>query len=160
MRGIGRRWVLASVAALAAAALAGSAAAADEPFAFGGTKSGDMRFDGSAIVSAKAVQLMGGWNDDTQSCSTTRELTVEVLIDRVRNGVTTRREFTKTGQVANCAEGGPNFGFVKKAKGLGMGCPLGGWRPGIYTFFTKVTDTATGIETYVDLQWVKTRACA
>ncbi len=40
-----------------------------------------------------------------------------------------------------------------------MGCPLGGWRPGIYTFFTKMTDTATGIETSVDLQWQKTSRC-
>ncbi|MFN8187250.1 MAG: hypothetical protein U0R69_09225 [Gaiellales bacterium] len=156
---IRRSWVLVA-AVLGVAMLAGGAAAANEPFAFGGTKDGDMRFDASALVSAKAVQLMGGWTDDTQSCLTTRELTVEVLIDRVRNGVTTRRAFTKTGQVANCAEGGPNFGFIKKAKGLGMGCAGGGWRPGTYTFFTKVTDTATGIETYVDLQWVKTRACA
>jgi len=158
MRAIRRSWVLAA-ATLVVAAVAGNAGAVGEPFSFATTRDGSLLLASGAIVSPKTVELMGGWLDNALACTESRELTVEVLVDRVRNGATTRRTFEKTGLVENCAEGGPNFGFLLRARTLGMGCPLGGWRSGIYTFTTTTTDATTGIVTGTSLQWQKTNRC-
>jgi hypothetical protein len=125
-------------AAVAAALLAAAPAAAlADPNSFAAARKGSLLVASSALVGNRNVEMMGGWTNDKVACSASRRLTVKILIDRVRGGKTDRVRRRKTGRVTNCAEGGPNFGFVIRAADVGLACPDGSWRPGRYDFVTN-----------------------
>ena len=61
--------------------------------------------------------------------------------------------------VENCAEGGPNVGFTIFAKPNGFACPNGNWRPGDYSFLTRTTELASGLQATAVLILTRTAAC-
>jgi hypothetical protein len=80
---------LGSVAAAMLAA-APTASAATDPGTFATARDGNLIVVSSVLVTARRVEMMGGWNNESQSCNVERRLDVEILIDRVRAGNTTR----------------------------------------------------------------------
>jgi hypothetical protein len=133
-----RRAQLAISTAVAGAALAiAPAAAVADPNTFASAKRGKLLVSSSVLVGNRNAEMMGGWNNPRVACNVDRRLTVRILIDRVRGGNTDRVRRKKTGPVTNCAEGTPNFGFVIRAADVGLACPDGSWRPGLYTYVTN-----------------------
>jgi hypothetical protein len=139
-----------AAASLASASPAGAAPALD-PGTFGSARKGSLLVSSSVLVSRKNVEMMGGWTNDRVICTATRRLTVRILIDRVRGGKTDRVRRSKTARVQNCAEGGPNFGFVIRASDVGMACPDGTWRPGRYDFVTTTRHHSSGLRAIATL---------
>jgi hypothetical protein len=131
-------------AGVAAASLATAPVAAAEPETFGAARQGSLLVASSALVSNRNATMMGGWNNDRVACTASRRLTVRIIIDRVGGGNAEVRR-RKTGRVANCAEGGPNFGFVIRAADVGLACPDGSWRPGRYHFDTNTRHHSSGL---------------
>jgi hypothetical protein len=130
---------------VAASSLATAPAAAADPGTFATARQGSLLVSSSALVSNRNAEMMGGWNNDRVRCTASRRLTVRILIDRVRGGNTDRVRRSKTGRVTNCAEGGPNFGFVIRAADVGLACPDGSWRPGRYDFVTSTRHHSSGL---------------
>lgn len=157
MRPIRLKLVVA-LAALAAFALWSGPAAA-EPFAFAQAERGSLRVVSGAFITARDADLRGVWINEPLGCDQFRSLGVTVLVDRVRAGRTTRVRRERTGPVRNCAEGGPNFGFTLRARRIGMGCPNGTWRPGLYTFVVRTTHRATRTSALLSLAIRDTTAC-
>jgi hypothetical protein len=148
--------------ALVAAALlvtAPAAAAAGEPGTFAAARQGSLLVASSSLVSDRNAEMMGGWNNDRVTCAASRRLTVRILIDRVRSGDTDRVRRRKTGRVANCAEGVPNFGFVIRAADVGLACPDGSWRPGLYSFVTNTRHHTSGLRAIASLSFSITDPC-
>lgn len=141
MRSI-RSTLVGALAGLAAFAVSASPAAA-EPFAFAQAERGSLRVVSGAFIGPRDADLRGVWINEELGCDQFRGLRVAVLADRVRAGRTTRVRRERTGAVRNCAEGGPNFGFTLRASRIGMGCPNGTWRRGLYTFVVRTTHIAT-----------------
>jgi hypothetical protein len=112
-----------------------------------------------ALLSARGAELKGTWYDSGRSCIARRSLRVSYLVDLVRGGTTTRRRAARTGAVENCAEGGPNFGFDVTARGLGMACPSGRWRPGRYSIVVRTFDAVSGLRAVASLYYQETRRC-
>lgn len=146
---------LAGVAALAFS----SGPAAAEPFAFAQAERGSLRVVSGAFITARTADLRGVWLNEALGCDQFRALRVAVLVDRVRAGRTTRVRRERTGPVRNCAEGGPNFGFTLRASRIGMGCPNGTWRPGLYTFVVRTTHIATRTRAVLSLAIQDSTGC-
>jgi hypothetical protein len=128
--------VLSATVAGALLTLAPAAAVAD-PNTFASAQRGKLLVSSSALVANRSAEMMGGWINENVACNVDRRLTVRILIDRVRGGNTDRVRRKKTGRVTNCAEGGPNFGFTIRAADVGLACPDGSWKPGLYDFVTN-----------------------
>ena len=142
------------------AALAASVAlAADMPSATAVAEQGSLKVVSRALLAPRSAELMGVWLDARRPCTDQRQLRVSILVDRVRGAVTTRRNRSKTGPVANCAEGGPNFGFTVTPTGLGMACPNGRWTPGRYVFVVRTFDPVSQLRAVATLSYQETRRC-
>ena len=135
------------------------AAASHEPFAFADAKRGNLQVVSGALVGTDAADLRGVWLNQAVGCNQWRSLRVSVLIDYVRRSVTRRVRRGRTGAVRNCAEGGPNFGFTLKASRIGLACPNGRWKPGLYTFVVRTTHRATGLRATLSLAWANRVRC-
>jgi hypothetical protein len=147
------------VCGAAALAVTSPASAVVAPGTFATARDGELIVVSSVIVGARTVEMMGGWNDDALACDRWRRLDVSILIDRVRDGQTQRRRRTKSGVRANCAEGGPNLGFVLRASSLGLACADGTWRPGHYDFVTNTLHRARQLRSIASLFFTKTEPC-
>lgn len=147
------------IAGAALLATAPGASAAIDPGTFAVARDGQLTVSSSVLVTGRAVEMMGGWTNDSQRCDLERRLTVRIIIDRVRAGDTERFTDQRSGMVENCAEGGPNFGFQLQATDVGMACPNGRWRPGQYTFATNTLHRARGLRAIADLFFKRTEAC-
>ena len=55
--------------------------------------------------------------------------------------------------------GTPNFGFDVTARGLGMACPSGRWRPGFYSITVRTFDPTSGLTASASLYRRETRRC-
>lgn len=152
-------FALACLAALAASVAAAAGGGVDRPAATATAQQGALKVVSRALLGAGGGELMGTWLNPRVGCAATRKLTVSVELDLVLpSGATVRRRPpAKTGRVANCAEGGPNFGFVVRAKRLGMACANGNWRPGRYSIGVKTRDAATGLAAHAFLYHQVTR---
>lgn len=135
------------------------ALAADQPSATGMAQRGTLKVVSRVLLDARGGELKGVWLDARRPCSAKRTLRVSYLADLVRGGKTTRRRGVRTGPVQNCAEGGPNFGFDVTARGLGMACPSGRWRPGFYSITVRTFDRASGLTASASLYRHETRRC-
>jgi hypothetical protein len=146
---------LAAVAATAASA----ALAAELPTATAVAEKGSLKIVSRALLAPKSAELMGVWLDARRPCSEQRRLRVSVLVDLVHGSTTTRRNRSRRGLVANCAEGGPNFGFTVTPSGLGMGCMSGRWKPGRYVFVVRTFDPVGQLRAVATLAHQETRRC-
>jgi len=136
-----------------------AAAAGGEPSSFGTARLGTLTVTASILVSPKAADMRGVWNDTKAPCTESRRLRVRVLVDRVAAGKTTRVRRAGAFRDANCAEGGPNVGFTLSARAAGMACPNGRWKPGLYHFLTRAKEPKRGLEASASLDWTNTRRC-
>jgi hypothetical protein len=132
-------------------ASAPTASAAVDPGTFAAARKGHLLVASSVLVGNREVEMMGGWVNDSMSCARQRRLDVRVLIDRVRRGSTDRFRDEISALVQNCAEGGPNLGFVLRARDVDMACPDGTWKPGQYTFVTNTLHRASGLRAIASL---------
>ena len=131
-------------AGVAATSLATAPVAAAEPDTFASARQGSLVVASSALVGNRYATMMGGWNNTRVACTASRRLTVGISIYRAGGeDYDVRRR--KTGRVTNCAEGGPNFGFVIQAADVGLACPDGSWRPGRYHFDTITRHHSSGL---------------
>jgi hypothetical protein len=151
---------LGSVAAAMLAATTPTASAATDPGTFATARDGNLIVVSSVLVTARRVEMMGGWNNESQSCNVERRLDVEILIDRVRAGNTTRFVDEISAPVQNCAEGGPNLGFQLRASDVGMACATSGkWRPGHYSFVTDTLHRRRGLRAIASLFFTRKDPC-
>jgi hypothetical protein len=147
------------VTLLAALALVPAALAADLPSSTAVAEKGSLKVVSRALLAPRNAELMGVWLNERRPCAEQRRLRVSFLVDLVRGGTTTRRSGARTGLVANCAEGGPNFGFIKTAATLGMACPSGRWKPGRYDFVVRTFDPVSQLRAVASLTYQETRPC-
>jgi hypothetical protein len=156
---VGRRGILILAAAAAAALAVPAALAADRPSATGMAQRGTVKVVSRVLLDHRGGELKGVWYDSRRPCSARRTLRVSYLADLVRGGTTTRKRGLRTGLVQNCAEGGPNFGFDVTARGLGMACPSGRWKPGFYSITVRTFDATSGLTASASLYLQETRRC-
>ena len=143
-----------------AALLLGIAAVGSgEPTSFGTARLGTLTVTASVLVSSKAVDMRGVWNDTKVPCTVSRRLGVRVLVDRVASGKTKRVLRSGTFPDTNCAEGGPNVGFTIHARAVGLACPNGRWKPALYHFLTRAKEPKRQLEASASLDWTNTRRC-
>ena len=151
---------LVAAAVIIALALASSAAAVDEPGAFGMAQRGTLKVVAGVLLSERGGEMKGVWLDGKRGCLDRRTLRVAIQIDLVSPaGKTTRIRRSRTGLVDNCAEGGPNFGFDLAPKTLGLGCANGRWKPGRYAMTTRTTHVRSGLVAAASLYRQVTRRC-
>lgn len=151
---------LAGAVALSALLLGGAARAADEPAAYGVAQQGTFKVVASVLLADRGGEMKGVWLDAKVGCRASRLLRVDISIDLVDAGGNTRRVTRwRKGLVANCAEGGPNFGFDLVPRALGFGCPSGRWKPGRYSMTTRVTELRSGLVAAASLYRQVTRRC-
>jgi hypothetical protein len=143
----------------ALAVLGAAAVAAGEPSTFGIARLGSLTVTASVVIGPKDVDMRGVWNDPKVPCTVSRRLRVRVLIDRVVGGKTQRVRRSGTFRDANCAEGGPNVGFTLKAHAIGLACPNGRWKPGLYHFLTRAREPKRQLEASASLDWTNNRRC-
>jgi hypothetical protein len=136
-----------------------AAAAAGEPGSSGTARLGSLTVTASVLVGPKAADMRGVWNDTKVPCTVSRRLRVRVLVDRVAAGKTTRVIRSGVFRDPNCAEGGPNVGFTLKARSIGLACPNGRWKAGLYHFLTRAKEPKRGLEASASLDWTNTRRC-
>jgi hypothetical protein len=148
-----------AVLLVALAAAAPAAGAVDRPTATAVAQQGQLKVASRALLDDRGGELMGTWLDARQRCTAPRRLRVSYEIDLVlANGKTIRRRpAAKLGAVEGCAEGGPNFGFLVRARGLGMACANGNWRPGRYSIGVRTVDVRTGLTAAAHLYHQVTR---
>jgi hypothetical protein len=140
--------------------LAAAAPAMAEPDVFASARDGDLLVSSSILVFAKGADMRGGWVDESIGCDQFRRLNVSIIVERVPfHGRARIVRKDKSRIVGNCAEGGPNMGFAVKARGIGMGCADGRWKPGRYSFATTTEFDLTGLEAIASLGWTTRRAC-
>jgi hypothetical protein len=151
--------LLTGLAAAAMGATAPSAGAVVDPGTFAVARDGQLIVVSSVLVGNRTVEMMGGWNSDAAPCDRMRRLDVEILIDRVRRGNTTRFRDDVSARVQNCAEGGPNLGFQLSATDVGMACPDGTWRRGHYSFVTDTLHRRRGLRAVADLFFAERDPC-
>lgn len=147
-----------TVAALLVALAVPSVAAA-ETTAFGQAKRGNLHVFSSIIKTWRAVDMMGGWLNESQSCTLNRRLRVKVEIFRSRGNRGDFFEDRITRRRMNCAEGGPNLGFNITAREAGFACSNGRWKPGRYDFLIRTKHLASGISSLAVLHLRMHRAC-
>jgi hypothetical protein len=151
---------LVGAAALSALLLGGSARAADKPAAYGVAQQGSFKVVASVLLADRGGEMKGVWLDAKAGCRASRLLRVDISIDLVDAAGKTRRvNRWRRGLVANCAEGGPNFGFDLAPRALGFGCPSGRWKPGRYSMTTRVTELRSGLVAAASLYRQVTRRC-
>jgi hypothetical protein len=153
------RRVIAAAAAVALGLSASAALGANEPIAFATATRGNLNVVSDVLLAAKSAEMRGVWFNEARSCFERRRLRVEVEIFYSRGGTTSSVQLAKTGWVGNCAEGGPNFGFVVRAARHGLACPNGRWKPGSYSFLTTAKDARSGLAASASLLWEKRGAC-
>jgi hypothetical protein len=140
--------------------LAATAAAADEPSAYGMAQLGPLKVVSSVLLSPTGGEMKGVWLDGGRGCLDRRTLRVTIRIDLVSaNGRTTRIRRSRQGTVDNCAEGGPNFGFDLRPKAYGMACANGRWRPGRYSLTTTKLHVRSGLSAHASLHRQVARRC-
>jgi hypothetical protein len=133
--------------------------ASGEPATFGTARLGSLTVTASVLVGAKAADMRGVWNDTKVPCTVSRPLRVRILIDRVSGGKTKRVVRSGTFRDTNCAEGGPNVGFTIRARSVGLACPNGRWKPGLYHFLTRAREPKRHLEASASLDWQNSRRC-
>jgi hypothetical protein len=133
------------IAGAALVALALPTAASAETSSFAEAKKGNLRVFSSVVLTRKAVDMMGGWLNESSPCATERRLRVRIEIFRTRRGTTTDHTDSVTQRMMNCAEGGPNLGFQLDASDTGFACPNGSWKPGRYDFVTRTRHLRSGL---------------
>jgi hypothetical protein len=141
------------------AVLGVAALTAGAPSSFGTARLGSLTVTSSVLLGAKAVDMRGVWNDTKVACTVSRPLRVRILVDRVAGGKTTRVRRAGTFRDTNCAEGGPNVGFTLRARSIGLACPNGRWKPGLYHFLTRAREPKRQLEASASLDWTNTRKC-
>lgn len=156
---MGRKQLLSGVALAALLAGPPVARAALPPIVFGEAQRGDLRVVSDVLLSGRAAEMMGVWFDDSLACSQWRRLRVAVFVEYTRGRTSRTVRRARTGAVRNCVEGGPNFGFVLRARSVGLACPDGRWRPGHYTFDTRTTHVASRTRASATLLWSKSGRC-
>lgn len=148
---------------IALAALVGAtvpALASAEPGTFATARKGTLDVTSSIFVTSKAVDQRGGWNDESTLCTAFRALRVTTEIFRTRpDGTGQHRIKVRQSPVMNCAEGGPNLGFSRKAASVGLACPDGRWKPGRYDFVTRTKHLASGLIALGTLSWIRRGTC-
>ncbi len=121
---------------------------------------GSLKIVSGVLLDPKGGAMKGVWLNMKEGCLVRRRLRVEIQIDLVSAaGKTTRIKRSRSGNVENCAEGGPNFGYDLVPRALGMGCADGRWRPGLYSMTTKTTDTRSGLIAQASLYHQVTQRC-
>ena len=130
-----------------------------EPSSSGTARLGSLTVTASVLAGAKAVDMRGVWNDTKVPCTVSRRLRVRILVDRVASGKTKRILRSGTFPDTNCAEGGPNVGFTINARAVGLACPNGRWKPGLYHFLTRAKEPKRELEASASLDWTNTRRC-
>ncbi len=158
-KGSSFRTIVTLTSLLLGAIAPGAAVANHEPFAFGDAKRGSLQVVSGALVAPGSADLRGVWLNEALGCEQWRSLRVNVLIDYSRGSVTRRVRRSRTGAVKNCAEGGPNFGFTLRARRIGLACPNGRWKPGLYSFDVRTTHRATGLRATMSLAWPNRVRC-
>lgn len=140
--------------------LAAPALAADDPSAYAMAQRGSFKVVSNVLLSPKGGEMKGVWLDGRRGCLDTRALRVSIQIDLVSAaGRTTRIKRSRQGNVDNCAEGGPNFGFDLRPKAYKMACANGRWRPGRYSLTTRTLDIRSGILAQASLYHQVTKRC-
>jgi hypothetical protein len=155
-----RRILLSCIGAAATLAVSVSIAlAADRPTATGMAQRGTVKVVSRVLLDNRGGELKGVWFDSRRPCTARRTLRVSYLADLVVGAKTTRKRGVRSGLVPNCAEGGPNFGFDVTARGLGMACPSGRWKPGFYSITVRTFDATSGLTASASLYYQETRRC-
>lgn len=145
---------------LALLVLTGTAAAADQPGAYGMAQRGSFKLVAGVLLSDRGGEMKAAWLDAKQACRVRRTLRVAIQIDLVNpNGTTTRVKRSRRGAVDGCAEGGPSFGYDLVPHALGLGCSAGRWKPGRYSMITRVSDQRSGLVAQASLYRQVTRRC-
>jgi hypothetical protein len=140
--------------------LAAPALAADDPSAYAMAQRGSLKVVSNVLLSPTGGEMKGVWLDGKRGCLDTRPLRVSIQIDLVSSaGKTTRIKRSRRGNVDNCAEGGPNFGFDLTPKAYKMACANGRWRPGRYSLTTRTLDIRSGILAQASLYHQVTKRC-
>jgi hypothetical protein len=140
--------------------LAAAALAADDPSAYAMAQRGSLKVVSNVLLSPTGGEMKGVWLDGKRGCLDTRPLRVSIQIDLVSSaGKTTRIKRSRRGNVDNCAEGGPNFGFDLTPKTYGMACANGRWKPGRYALTTRTLDIRSGILAQASLYHQVTKRC-
>ena len=140
--------------------LAASAAAADQPSAYGMAQRGSLKVVSNVLLSPTGGEMKGVWLDGKLGCLDRRTLRVSIQIDLVSpGGRTTRIKRSRQGAVDNCAEGGPNFGFDLAPRAYKMACANGRWKPGRYSLTTRTLDVRSGMLAQASLYHQITRRC-
>jgi hypothetical protein len=135
------------------------AAAADRPSATGMAQKGTLKVVSRVLLDDRGGELKGVWLDSRKACTAQRTLRVSYVADLVVGAKTTRKRGARSGLVPNCAEGGPNFGFDVTARGLGMACASGRWKPGLYSITVRTYEPASGLRASASLYYQETRRC-
>lgn len=149
-----------AVALAALLLLAGPAAAAEPPAAYGVAQQGSLKVVAAVLLSERGAELKGVWLNPKVSCRASRTLRVEMFIDLVDAAAkTTRVRRSRRGAVGNCAEGGPNFGFDLIPRQAGLGCANGRWKPGRYSITMRVKELRSGLAASASLYRQVTRRC-
>jgi hypothetical protein len=139
---------------------AAAALAADEPASYGTARLGSLTVTSGILVSAKAVQMQGVWNDPKVSCRVNRRLTVKADVNYIPAGGNPRRVVRRGVFLdTNCAEGGPNVGFTISARKAGFACPNGAWKPARYSFVVRTIEPTRQLQSVVSLDWFKAARC-
>ncbi len=140
--------------------LAAPALAADDPSAYAMAQRGSLKVVSNVLLSPTGGEMKGVWLDGKRGCLDTRPLRVSIQIDLVSSaGKTTRIKRSRRGNVDNCAEGGPNFGFDLTPKAYKMACANGRWKPGRYSLTTRTLDIRSGILAQASLYHQVTKRC-
>lgn len=140
--------------------LAAPALAADDPSAYAMAQRGSLKVVSNVLLSPTGGEMKGVWLDGKRGCLDTRPLRVSIQIDLVSSaGKTTRIKRSRRGNVDNCAEGGPNFGFDLTPKAYKMACANGRWKPGRYSLTTRTLDVRSGILAQASLYHQVTKRC-
>ena len=141
-------------------AVAAPALAADDPSAYGMAQRGSFKVVSGVLLSPTGGEMKGVWLDGKRGCLDTRPLRVSIQIDLVAAaGKTTRIKRSRRGNVDNCAEGGPNFGFDLTPKAYKMACADGRWKPGRYALTTRTLDIRSGTLAQASLYHQVTKRC-
>ena len=140
--------------------LTAPARAADDPSAYAMAQRGSLKVVSNVLLSPTGGEMKGVWLDGKRGCLDTRPLRVSIQIDLVSPaGRTTRIKRSRRGNVDNCAEGGPNFGFDLAPKAYKMACANGRWKPGRYSLTTRTLDIRSGIIAQASLYHQVTKRC-
>ena len=140
--------------------LTAPALAADDPSAYAMAQRGSLKVVSNVLLSSTGGEMKGVWLDGERGCLDTRPLRVSIQIDLVSPaGTTTRIKRSRRGNVDNCAEGGPNFGFDLAPKAYKMACANGRWKPGRYSLTTRTLDIRSGIIAQASLYHQVTKRC-